>query len=339
MKVVVDCAGGTSSLVLPSLLGRVGRGRAHRQQPPGRRLAHRDARRAPPRPAAPRRSSSAPPRAAFGVRFDPVGERIALVDEMGQLISEERALLVVLDLVAAERRRRPGGAAGHHHPGRRAGLPLPRRAGASGPPPRSTRSTSAAAGDGHDLRGRRAGRLRRARVRPDGRRHGGVHAAARPGGPHPAVAQPDRRQDPRGQAAQAHGADPVGGQGRGHALGHRGAPSDATASTPPTACGWSPTTAAGRWCCPTRPSAVTHLWAEGPTWTPRRPCWSGGPGWSRRPPRDPRNPHQTAQRVTLVPTVCGGRARSMSNGAAAWTLRQCAAVTLSPSEPAVQRPP
>jgi mannose-1-phosphate guanylyltransferase/phosphomannomutase len=43
-------------------------------------------------------------RAAFGVRFDPVGERVALVDEMGQLISEERALLVVLDLVAAERR-------------------------------------------------------------------------------------------------------------------------------------------------------------------------------------------------------------------------------------------
>src|SRR5690606_777960 len=35
---------------------------------------------------------------------DPVGERIALVDEKGQLISEERALLVVLDLVAAERR-------------------------------------------------------------------------------------------------------------------------------------------------------------------------------------------------------------------------------------------
>jgi Phosphomannomutase len=44
-------------------------------------------------------------RAAFGVRFDPVGERIQLVDEKGELVSEDRALLAVLDLVAAERKR------------------------------------------------------------------------------------------------------------------------------------------------------------------------------------------------------------------------------------------
>jgi mannose-1-phosphate guanylyltransferase/phosphomannomutase len=43
-------------------------------------------------------------RAAFGVRFDPVGERITLVDDKGALVSDERALLVVLDLIAAERR-------------------------------------------------------------------------------------------------------------------------------------------------------------------------------------------------------------------------------------------
>jgi mannose-1-phosphate guanylyltransferase/phosphomannomutase len=42
-------------------------------------------------------------RAAFGVRFDRVGERLALVDERGELIQDDRALLVVLDLVAAER--------------------------------------------------------------------------------------------------------------------------------------------------------------------------------------------------------------------------------------------
>ena len=36
------------------------------------------------------------------MRFDPVGERIQLVDEKGALVSDERALLVVLDLVAAE---------------------------------------------------------------------------------------------------------------------------------------------------------------------------------------------------------------------------------------------
>src|SRR5262249_47696415 len=42
-------------------------------------------------------------RAAFGVRFDQVGERIQLVDDKGAMISEDRALLVVLDLIAAER--------------------------------------------------------------------------------------------------------------------------------------------------------------------------------------------------------------------------------------------
>ena len=42
-------------------------------------------------------------RAAFGVRFDHVGERIAVVDERGELVHDDRALLVLLDLVAAER--------------------------------------------------------------------------------------------------------------------------------------------------------------------------------------------------------------------------------------------
>jgi mannose-1-phosphate guanylyltransferase/phosphomannomutase len=102
MKVVVDCAGGTSSLVLPSLLGRVGvdvltvNNRLD-DVSPTETLAER--RRDLQRLAELVGSS----RAAFGVRFDPVGERVSLVDEMGQLISEERALLVVLDLVAAER--------------------------------------------------------------------------------------------------------------------------------------------------------------------------------------------------------------------------------------------
>jgi mannose-1-phosphate guanylyltransferase/phosphomannomutase len=103
MKVVIDCAGGTSSLVLPSLLGRVGvdvltvNNRLD-DASPTETLAER--RRDLQRLAELVGSS----RAAFGVRFDPVGERISLVDEMGQLISEERAQLVVLDLVAAERR-------------------------------------------------------------------------------------------------------------------------------------------------------------------------------------------------------------------------------------------
>ncbi|MFI6538143.1 sugar phosphate nucleotidyltransferase [Nonomuraea sp. NPDC050547] len=104
MKVVVDCAGGTATLVLPTLLGRVGvevltvNARLD-EASPTETLAER---RRDLQRLAELVSSS---RAAFGVRFDPMGERIALVDEMGQLIGEERALLVVLDLVAAERRR------------------------------------------------------------------------------------------------------------------------------------------------------------------------------------------------------------------------------------------
>jgi mannose-1-phosphate guanylyltransferase/phosphomannomutase len=43
-------------------------------------------------------------RASFGVYFDPLGERISLVDERGEPVADDRALLVVMDLVAAERR-------------------------------------------------------------------------------------------------------------------------------------------------------------------------------------------------------------------------------------------
>jgi mannose-1-phosphate guanylyltransferase/phosphomannomutase len=42
--------------------------------------------------------------AAFGVRFDPVAERITLVDDTGAMVTDDRALLIVLELVAAERR-------------------------------------------------------------------------------------------------------------------------------------------------------------------------------------------------------------------------------------------
>jgi mannose-1-phosphate guanylyltransferase/phosphomannomutase len=44
-------------------------------------------------------------RADFGVRCDPVGERVSFVDERGVPIDDGRALLVVLDLVAAERKK------------------------------------------------------------------------------------------------------------------------------------------------------------------------------------------------------------------------------------------
>ena len=103
MKVVADCAGGTTSLVMPSLLGRIGvdvltLNNGLDELSPTETVAQL---RAGLQRLSEVVSSS---RASFGVRFDPVGERIRIVDEKGEMVSDERALLVVLDLVAAERK-------------------------------------------------------------------------------------------------------------------------------------------------------------------------------------------------------------------------------------------
>jgi mannose-1-phosphate guanylyltransferase/phosphomannomutase len=103
MKVVVDCAGGTVSLILPVLLGRIGvevltLNNRLDETSPTQSLAQT---RAGLQRLADLVASSG---ADFGVRFDPVGERITLVDEMGGVISDDRAMLVVLDLIASERR-------------------------------------------------------------------------------------------------------------------------------------------------------------------------------------------------------------------------------------------
>jgi mannose-1-phosphate guanylyltransferase / phosphomannomutase len=103
MKVVVDCAGGTVSLILPVLLGRIGvevltvNNRLDEASPTPSLAQTR---------AGMQRLADlvASSQADFGVRFDPVGERIMLVDEKGGLISDDRALLVVLDLIGSERR-------------------------------------------------------------------------------------------------------------------------------------------------------------------------------------------------------------------------------------------
>jgi mannose-1-phosphate guanylyltransferase / phosphomannomutase len=102
LKVVLDVAGGAASLVLPSLLGRLGLdvltvdNRLNEAAAAGSLVEHlRQLER-----LGDLVSSS---RAAFGVRFDSVGERIALVDERGRHVADDRALLVLLDLVAAER--------------------------------------------------------------------------------------------------------------------------------------------------------------------------------------------------------------------------------------------
>ncbi|MFC3996414.1 sugar phosphate nucleotidyltransferase [Nocardiopsis sediminis] len=103
LKVVIDCAGGTGSLILPSLLGRIGvdvltvNNRLDEASPTDTLAEQmRDLQRLGELV----RSS----RADFGVRFDPVAERLSLVDDHGEVVDNERALLVVLDLVAAERK-------------------------------------------------------------------------------------------------------------------------------------------------------------------------------------------------------------------------------------------
>jgi mannose-1-phosphate guanylyltransferase / phosphomannomutase len=102
LKVVIDTAGGTAALILPTLLGRIGidvltvNNRLDEASPTESIAEHM---RALERLGELVASS----RAAFGVRFDPVGERIALVDERGVIVHDDRALLVLMDLVAAER--------------------------------------------------------------------------------------------------------------------------------------------------------------------------------------------------------------------------------------------
>lgn len=103
LKVVVDASNGSAGLVLPSLLGRLGVDALTIN--PGldesRPTESRESRRAGLVRLGEMVASA---RAAFGVRFDPVGERISLVDERGRIIEDDRALLVMLDLVAAEKR-------------------------------------------------------------------------------------------------------------------------------------------------------------------------------------------------------------------------------------------
>ncbi|MFC9331883.1 sugar phosphate nucleotidyltransferase [Kitasatospora sp. NPDC057015] len=103
LKVVVDTAHGSAALVLPSILGRLG---VEALTVSGGLDESRPTEDAEERKAGLARLGElvASSRAAFGVRFDPVGERVSFVDELGRVIQDDRALLVLLDLVAAERR-------------------------------------------------------------------------------------------------------------------------------------------------------------------------------------------------------------------------------------------
>ncbi len=103
LKVVIDTGLGAASLVLPRVLTALGinvltvNNRLDEEHPTSTERSYH---------AAMTRlgelvSSS---RSDLGVRFDPTGERLSLVDETGRPFGHGRALLVMLDLVAAERR-------------------------------------------------------------------------------------------------------------------------------------------------------------------------------------------------------------------------------------------
>ena len=103
LKVVADVANGSASLLLPSILGKLGIEALTVN--PGMDESR------PTETIEERRAGLvrlgelvASSRAAFGVRFDPVGERVSFVDERGRIIEDDRSLLVMLDLIAAEGR-------------------------------------------------------------------------------------------------------------------------------------------------------------------------------------------------------------------------------------------
>ena len=101
LTVVVDGSGGSAGLVLPTVLrdvdvdlvmlgGRIEEAKA---------VESEEQRSARLRVLA---ETVAATGASLGIAIDSTGERLSLVDELGQVLDDDRALLVVMDLVAAE---------------------------------------------------------------------------------------------------------------------------------------------------------------------------------------------------------------------------------------------
>ena len=101
LRVVVDTGGGAAALVLPTVIGRVGVEvlSVNNWLAENRPTDTGDDRAEALAQLAGLVSSS---RADFGVRFDPAGERLSLVDETGRIVPDDRAALIVADLVCAE---------------------------------------------------------------------------------------------------------------------------------------------------------------------------------------------------------------------------------------------
>ena len=103
LKVVVDTGLGAAALVLPRILTSLGisvltvNSRLDEDQPTSTAATYHEA-------VARLGELVSSSRSDLGVRFDPTGERLSLIDETGKAFDHGRALLVLLDLVAAERR-------------------------------------------------------------------------------------------------------------------------------------------------------------------------------------------------------------------------------------------
>lgn len=101
LSVVIDARGGSAALVLPTVLAGIDVDVVLRG---GRLEDGRPAR----TPAEAARDLQALARtvvqtgSSLGISIGPTGERLTLVDELGQVLDDDRALLVVMDLVAAE---------------------------------------------------------------------------------------------------------------------------------------------------------------------------------------------------------------------------------------------
>ncbi len=101
LRIVVDAGGGTSALILPMLLGRLGVD-AHVVGTGMSEAAPTETPDELERSLDRLRSLVSSAQASFGVHFGPVGDRLSIVDERGRIIDDSRALLVFMDLVAAE---------------------------------------------------------------------------------------------------------------------------------------------------------------------------------------------------------------------------------------------
>lgn len=103
ITVVVDTCGGSGALVLPKLLHEVDvnlivlRGRLNEELSSMSEEQRRQGLRA-------LGDMVLASGASLGISLDQTGERISLVDERGQVLDDDRALLVIVDLVAAEHR-------------------------------------------------------------------------------------------------------------------------------------------------------------------------------------------------------------------------------------------